>query len=132
MKFGPVPLSEAEGGIAVHSIRKSGMVLKKGTRIGKGEIAALKARHADFSLLKSAKRWVHRDEERVPAKVRPQLARAREQHDGEDEALDRYLGTSARLDGLGVLREVLVPRAWFVLALLSLAPAVRPGQGEAR
>jgi molybdenum cofactor cytidylyltransferase len=43
MKFGPVPLHEAEGGIAVHSIRKSGLVLKKGTRIGKAEIAALEA-----------------------------------------------------------------------------------------
>jgi ATP-binding cassette subfamily B protein len=44
-------------------------------------------------------------------------------HDGEDEALDRYLSTSARLDGLSVLREVLVPRGWFVVALLGLAPA---------
>jgi molybdenum cofactor cytidylyltransferase len=43
MKFGPVPLREAEGGIAVHSIRKSGLVLKKGTRIGQAEIAALEA-----------------------------------------------------------------------------------------
>jgi molybdenum cofactor cytidylyltransferase len=43
MKFGPVPLNEAEGGIAVHSIRKAGMVLKKGTLIGKAEIAALAA-----------------------------------------------------------------------------------------
>jgi molybdenum cofactor cytidylyltransferase len=43
MKFGPVPLNEAEGGIAVHSIRKGGLVLKKGTRIGKSEIAALEA-----------------------------------------------------------------------------------------
>jgi len=43
MKFGPVPLQEAEGGIAVHSIRKGGLVLKKGTRIGKAEIAALEA-----------------------------------------------------------------------------------------
>jgi molybdenum cofactor cytidylyltransferase len=43
MKFGPVPLHEAEGGIAVHSIRKGGLVLKKGTLIGKSEIAALEA-----------------------------------------------------------------------------------------
>ena len=41
MKFGPVPLREAEGGVAVHSIRKDGLVLKKGTLIGKAEIAAL-------------------------------------------------------------------------------------------
>jgi molybdenum cofactor cytidylyltransferase len=41
MKFGAVPLHEAEGGIAVHSIRQGGVVLKKGTLIGKAEIAAL-------------------------------------------------------------------------------------------
>jgi molybdenum cofactor cytidylyltransferase len=43
MKFGPVPVAEAEGGIAVHSIRKGAMVLKKGTAIGKAEVAALRA-----------------------------------------------------------------------------------------
>ena len=42
MKFGAVSLEEAEGGIAVHSIRKGTLVLKKGTLIGKAEIAALK------------------------------------------------------------------------------------------
>ncbi len=43
MKFGAVPPREAEGAIAVHSIRKDGFTLKKGTRIGKAEIAALEA-----------------------------------------------------------------------------------------
>ena len=43
MKFGAVPPREAEGAIAVHSIRKDGMVLKKGTLVGKAEIAALEA-----------------------------------------------------------------------------------------
>ncbi len=43
MKFGPVPVAQAEGGIAVHSIRKDGLVLKKGTAIGKAEVAALSA-----------------------------------------------------------------------------------------
>jgi molybdenum cofactor cytidylyltransferase len=43
MKFGPVPVAEAEGAIAVHSIRQAGLVLKKGTLIGKAEIAALAA-----------------------------------------------------------------------------------------
>jgi molybdenum cofactor cytidylyltransferase len=41
MKFGAVAPRDAEGAIAVHSIRKSGMVLKKGTLIGKKEIDAL-------------------------------------------------------------------------------------------
>jgi molybdenum cofactor cytidylyltransferase len=43
MKFGSVPVTEAEGGIAVHSIRKAGLVLKKGTPIGPSEVAALRA-----------------------------------------------------------------------------------------
>ena len=43
MKFGLVPIADAEGGVAVHSIRKGGLVLKKGTVIGPSEIAALKA-----------------------------------------------------------------------------------------
>jgi molybdenum cofactor cytidylyltransferase len=43
MKFGSVLVTEAEGGIAVHSIRKAGLVLKKGTLIGPSEVAALRA-----------------------------------------------------------------------------------------
>jgi molybdenum cofactor cytidylyltransferase len=43
MKFGPVPVAEAAGSVAVHSIRKSGLVLKKGTVIGAAEVAALEA-----------------------------------------------------------------------------------------
>jgi molybdenum cofactor cytidylyltransferase len=41
MKFGAVSPADAEGAIAVHSIRKDGLVLRKGTQIGKAEIAAL-------------------------------------------------------------------------------------------
>src|SRR5215470_12938319 len=47
MKFGPVKPAEAEGAVAVHSIRKGGFVLKKGTQIGKSEIAALAAAGID-------------------------------------------------------------------------------------
>src|SRR3954447_21190516 len=43
MKFGAVPPREAEGAIAVHSIRKDGFTLKKGTRVGKAEVVALEA-----------------------------------------------------------------------------------------
>src|SRR3954470_5347747 len=41
MKFGAVTPREAEGAIAVHSIRKGGFTLKKGTLIGKSQVAAL-------------------------------------------------------------------------------------------
>ncbi|MGI8525879.1 MAG: NTP transferase domain-containing protein [Pseudolabrys sp.] len=43
MKFGPVTPEDALGATAVHSIRKDGLVLKKGTLIGTAEVAALKA-----------------------------------------------------------------------------------------
>ncbi|MBV9348487.1 MAG: molybdopterin-binding/glycosyltransferase family 2 protein [Pseudolabrys sp.] len=43
MKFGPVAPDDALGATAVHSIRKDGLVLKKGTVLGAAEIAALKA-----------------------------------------------------------------------------------------
>jgi molybdenum cofactor cytidylyltransferase len=43
MKFGRVPVREAKGAIAVHSIRKGSLVLKKGSTIGDAEVAALEA-----------------------------------------------------------------------------------------
>jgi stearoyl-CoA desaturase (delta-9 desaturase) len=49
-------------------------------RVCKAEIAALKEKQADLSPLKAAKRWLHRDDERVPAAARPQLAQARAAH----------------------------------------------------
>ena len=42
MKFGSVPVAEAVGATAVHSIRQGDFVLKKGTLIGPAEVAALK------------------------------------------------------------------------------------------
>ena len=43
MKFGAVPVRDAVGGTAVHSIREGALVLKKGTLIGAAEVAALEA-----------------------------------------------------------------------------------------
>jgi molybdenum cofactor cytidylyltransferase len=47
MKFGAVRPDDAHGATAVHSIRKDKLVLKKGTLLGPGEIAALKAAGID-------------------------------------------------------------------------------------
>jgi molybdenum cofactor cytidylyltransferase len=41
MKFGAIPVAEAIGATAVHSIRQGDLVLKKGTKIGPAEVAAL-------------------------------------------------------------------------------------------
>jgi stearoyl-CoA desaturase (Delta-9 desaturase) len=54
-------------------------------RACKDEIAVVKSRGHDLSVLKAARRWVHRDDERVPAEVRPQLALARAAHPAIDQ-----------------------------------------------
>ena len=41
MKFGPVPLREALGAVAVHSVRTPERLVKKGTLVGDADIAAL-------------------------------------------------------------------------------------------
>ncbi|QBF31408.1 molybdopterin-binding protein [Thalassococcus sp. S3] len=43
MKFGPVPLAEAEGAILAHSVRAGARKLRKGMTLGPEEIAALEA-----------------------------------------------------------------------------------------
>ncbi len=49
-------------------------------RACKAEIALLKQKKADLSPLKAAKRWLHRDAERVPVAARAKLAQARADH----------------------------------------------------
>jgi stearoyl-CoA desaturase (Delta-9 desaturase) len=49
-------------------------------RACKAEIAALKAKGHDFAKLKATKRWLHRDEDRVPAAAKQQLALVRAEH----------------------------------------------------
>ena len=51
----------------------------------KEEIAALQARQADVSVLHAAKRWLHRDAEKVPAQAVPQLAQVRAAHPALDK-----------------------------------------------
>ena len=47
---------------------------------GNAEIAALKSKNADSSVLRAANRWLHRDDDKVPASAKPQLAQARAEH----------------------------------------------------
>lgn len=46
-------------------------------RAFKDELQALQARHADAGVIKAAKRWLHRDADKVPTAAVPQLALAR-------------------------------------------------------
>jgi stearoyl-CoA desaturase (delta-9 desaturase) len=47
---------------------------------GKAELAALKSKNADSSALRAANEWLHRDDDKVPASVKPQMAQARAEH----------------------------------------------------
>ncbi|MDX6748857.1 molybdopterin-binding/glycosyltransferase family 2 protein [Geminicoccaceae bacterium 1502E] len=44
MRFGPVPLDEAEGTILAHSLRLPGLILKKSRRLSAADVAALRER----------------------------------------------------------------------------------------
>ena len=46
-------------------------------RAARAELDAMRARSADVAVIKAAKRWMHRDEEKVPASVASELAKAR-------------------------------------------------------
>lgn len=48
-------------------------------------------------------------------------------HEGEDQGLAQYLEISQDLDRLAVSLQVLVPRGWFLVGLLGLAPAFLTG-----
>jgi stearoyl-CoA desaturase (Delta-9 desaturase) len=47
---------------------------------GRAEIAALKSRNADASVLRKANRWLHRDDDKVPTSAKQQLAQVRAEH----------------------------------------------------
>lgn len=56
-------------------------------RACKQELDTLKARRADSSVLQAAKRWLHRDDDKVPAAARQNLAQARAAHPALDKML---------------------------------------------
>ena len=49
-------------------------------RTAKAELVALKAKRADVSVMKAASRWLHRDDEKVPAAARVHIAQVRAEH----------------------------------------------------
>ena len=48
--------------------------------VGKAEVVALKSKNADPSVLRAANRWLHRDDDKVPAAAKLQLAQVRAEH----------------------------------------------------
>lgn len=76
-------------------------------RAGKAEIEVLKAKKADVSVLRAANRWLHRDDDKVPAAAKPHLAQARAEHPVLDkmvtmreELRQMWLSTSASREQL--------------------------------
>ncbi len=49
-------------------------------RAGQAEIELIKAKKGDASMLRAANRWLHRDDDKVPASARSKLAQARAEH----------------------------------------------------
>ncbi len=49
-------------------------------RACKAELEAARARRADLHALEVARRWLHRDDEKVPTALRPKLAQVRAEH----------------------------------------------------
>ena len=87
-------------------------------RSAQAELAMLKARQADVSVLKAAARWLHRDEDKVPQAVRAQLARARAEHPVLDkmvtmreELRQLWLSTSASREQLAADLQAWCQRA---------------------
>ena len=52
-------------------------------------------------------------------------------HDGEDQALDSYLRTSAGMDRAAAYLTALAPRGWLIVAVAALAPAFVSGASPA-
>ena len=76
---------------------------------GRLEVAALKSKNADASVLRVANRWLHRDDDKVPASAKQQLAQARAEHPVLDkmvimreELRQMWLTTSASREQLTV------------------------------
>ena len=76
---------------------------------GRAEIEMLKAKKADASVLRTANRWLHRDDDKVPATARPHVAQARADHPVLDkmvtmreELRQMWLSTSASREQLAV------------------------------
>ncbi|WP_234267313.1 DesA family fatty acid desaturase [Hydrogenophaga sp. NFH-34] len=78
------------------------------------ELEGLKARSADTGVMKSARRWLHRDDDKVPAEVRPQLAQVRAEHPVLDKMVTMREELRALWTGTHATREQMAAdlQAW--------------------
>jgi stearoyl-CoA desaturase (delta-9 desaturase) len=64
------------------------------------ELHALRARQSDVALLEQARRWLHRDDEKVPANVKPAIEAARM----ASPVIDKMITMRAELQALWLSR----------------------------
>lgn len=78
------------------------------------EVEALKSRSGDVSALEAARRWLHRDDDKVPAAVKPQLAQARAEHPVLDKMVTMREELRSLWTGTNATREQLAAdlQAW--------------------
>ncbi|MDP2407376.1 MULTISPECIES: fatty acid desaturase [Comamonadaceae] len=78
------------------------------------EVEGLKARSADASMLDAARRWLHRDDDKVPADVKPQLALVRAEHPVLDKMVTMREELRALWSSTNATREQLASdlQAW--------------------
>ena len=78
------------------------------------ELDGVKARSADAAVLHAARRWLHRDDDKVPADVKPQLARVLAEHPVLDKMVTMREELRALWTGTHATREQLAAdlQAW--------------------
>ncbi len=78
------------------------------------ELDGVKARSADTAVLQAARRWLHRDDDKVPAEIKPQLAQARAEHPVLEKMVTMREELRALWTGTNATREQLAAdlQAW--------------------
>ncbi|WP_310564314.1 fatty acid desaturase [Hydrogenophaga sp.] len=78
------------------------------------ELDGVKARSADTAVLQAARRWLHRDDDKVPADIKPQLAQARAEHPVLEKMVTMREELRALWTGTNATREQLAAdlQAW--------------------
>jgi len=78
------------------------------------ELDGVKARSADTAVLQAARRWLHRDDDKVPAEIKPQLAQAMAEHPVLDKMVTMREELRALWTGTNATREQLAAdlQAW--------------------
>ncbi|WP_439589800.1 DesA family fatty acid desaturase [Hydrogenophaga sp.] len=80
----------------------------------KREIDNLQSRRGDATVLQAARRWLHRDDDKVPASVKPQLAQVRAEHPVLDKMVTMREELRALWSSTNATREQLATdlQAW--------------------